>query len=212
MEDLGELERLPQEVLIEILFHIDVNDYINLSSISELISKILNSRNFWVDKFKYEGYSRFVFDFFDDEGDLEDYIYSYELALDYKKRVGCVLFTMAIESQYQHYAKNYIVIDIENDIMLYDYFLEYNGITLEDIDYKSLTIKKINNSYNVQLNKEDPMLFNEKCLTEFLMVYLKISDHSIKDQYGLRYLDRLDYNDVMGTRRAGIAAVYFATK
>lgn len=203
------LERLPEETLVEILFRIDVNNYINLSSISEHISNILNRRKFWIDKFKYEGYSQFIFDFFDDEGDLEDYIYSYHLTLVYEKRAGCVLFTMDVESRYQHYAKNYIVIGIEDDIMLYRYFLEDNKMTLEDKDYEVLIIKQINDSYSFQLDKEDAILFNKKCATQFLMLYLKTSNHPINDQNGLYYINMLNQNDVIGSRRAGIAAVYF---
>jgi hypothetical protein len=119
------METLPKETLTEILLRSSVDDYPHLAATHRIAYHILNTERFWRMKYQYHGYSDLVFDFFDDQGDLEDYVYSYHRVVDTQKRMNNVLMTMVIESNYDAYKNLFIRIsNIDDSLDIYLHFLK----------------------------------------------------------------------------------------
>ena len=119
------MEEFPTETNIEILLRTDVNDYPHLAVTRKIYYDILNTENFWRMKYDYDGYSSLVFDYFDDQGNLEDYVYSYHRVIHTEKRITNVLMTMVIESKYEHYKDRHIRMPkLDYSIEIYIQFLK----------------------------------------------------------------------------------------
>jgi hypothetical protein len=212
------MEEFPTETNIEILLRTDVNDYPHLAVTRKIYYDILNTENFWRMKYDHDGYSSLVFDYFDDQGNLEDYVYSYHRVIHTEKRITNVLMTMVIESKYEHYKDRHIrITKLDYVIEIYIQFLkeknndsvrqfldlfDYNGMTHQFLD-----IKYKNGYYEFNISGvEDTLFFDQTDTTEFLMLLDKFEGNYLFDQSGLLYVDHVDKSSVIGSRRVGIVA------
>jgi hypothetical protein len=212
------MKEFPTETIIEILLRTDVDDYPHLAVTHKIYYDILNTEKFWRTKYNYDGYSSLVFDYFDDQGDLEDYIYSYHRVVETEKRINNVLMTMVIESKYEHYKDRHIrITSLDNIIEIYIQFLEkkhndkiHQFLDLFDYDesiHQFLDIKYKNGYYEFYVTGvTDPLFFNQADTAEFLMLLDKSEHKSLFDQLRQLYVDRVDKDSMFITRRGGIVA------
>lgn len=174
---------------------------------------LCNSKKFWLKKYHYDGYSSFVFNHFDSQGDFEDYVDSYDSLPKYKTYMNNVLMTMQIESKYDLYKNNFIRIPNIDGIMdMYLYFLEeknnkyYKILEEQNDSHQHLDIKCKEDGFEFYLDNEDVLFFNKLDTIEFLMVYSHLEGNYIYDQEEMYYVEYVKSNDPFDTRRRGIVA------
>lgn len=199
--------------LEDVMIRSDTNTLQKLCLINKNAYALCNSEQFWLKKYHYDGYSTFVFNHFNSQGDFEDYIYEYNYLLPTQTHMNNVLMTMQVESKYDQYKANHIRIDNVDDIFdMYLYFLKdiYNDYykILEDNNdsHQYLDIKCKDDGFEFYLDGEDILYFNKSDTLEFLMVYSYIEDKYLYDQHGQPYVEHVNDNDVIATRRRGIVA------
>lgn len=199
--------------LEDIMVRLDTNTLQKMCIINKNAYAICNNKHFWLKKYQYDGYSTFIFNYYNYINDFENYFYEYNNVLTCHERMNNIIMTMRIESKYDQYKNNFIRINNFDGIseIYLDFLKDKNNKyfkILEDNNYSHthLDIKYNGDNFEFYLDKEDVLLFNKLDTIEFLMAYSKIENRYLYDQNGIVYIEYIEKNDTIFLRRQGIVA------